>query len=71
MAARLVHPYTLFTDFDKSNAGALQNVLREPGQIVREALLKFGSAVKKKEHKMYGALQRERPPMKQATKIVF
>ena len=63
--------YTLFTDFDKSNAGALQNVLREAGQEVPEALLKFGSAVKKKEHKMYGAFSGSGAPMKQATKIVF
>ena len=44
--------HTLFTNFDKPNAGALQNVLREAGQEVPDALLRFGSAVKKKEHKV-------------------
>ena len=63
--------HTLFTSFDKGNAGALQNVLREAGQEVPEALLRFGSAVKKKEHKMYGAFSGGGAPMKQATKIVF
>jgi ATP-dependent RNA helicase DBP3 len=29
--------------------------LRESGQVVPESLLKFGTAVKKKEHAMYGA----------------
>lgn len=67
--------HTLFTgspQFEKPLAGALQNVLREAGQPVPEALLKFGSAVKKKEHKMYGAFAGGGgAPMKQATKIVF
>ena len=47
--------HTLFTgspQFEKPLAGALQNVLREAGQPVPDALLRFGSAVKKKEHKM-------------------
>ena len=63
--------HTLFTDFDKGNAGALQNVLREAGQEVPEALMRYGSSVKKKEHKMYGAFASGGAPMKQATKIVF
>jgi len=47
--------HTLFTQHDKANAGALQNVLREAGQNIPEDLLKFGATVKKKEHKLYGA----------------
>ena len=46
-------------------------MLREAGQPVPDALLRFGSAVKKKEHKMYGAFASGGAPMKQATKIVF
>ena len=63
--------HTLFTNFDKAHAGALQNVLREAGQAVPEDLLRFGSAVKKKEHKMYGAFAGSGGEMKQATRIVF
>lgn len=40
---------------DKPRAGELINVLREANQPVPEELLKFGTAVKKKESKMYGA----------------
>lgn len=40
---------------DKPRAGELINVLREAGQTVPEALLKFGTAVKKKESKLYGS----------------
>ena len=62
--------HTLFTTFDKAHAGALQNILREAGQPVPDALLRFGSAVKKKEHKMYGAFSGSGSE-KQATRIVF
>lgn len=57
----------------QANAGALQNVLREANQDVPEALLKFGSTVKKKDHKLYGAFgpKDDGPPMKTATKITF
>ena len=64
--------HTLFTSFDKAHAGALQNVLREANQVVPDDLLRFGSAVKKKEHKMYGAFGGDdKGPMKAPTKIVF
>ena len=64
--------YTFFTQHDKTHAGALQNVLREAGQSIPESLLKFGSAVKKKEHKMYGAFAGDDSrPMKAPTRIVF
>ena len=47
-------------------------MLREAGQTVPDDLLRFGSAVKKKEHKMYGAFGGDgKGPMKAATKIVF
>ena len=47
-------------------------MLREAGQEVPDALMRFGSAVKKKEHKMYGAFAGSSDaPMKQATKIRF
>ena len=71
-AGKLGTSHTLFTTFDKPHAGALQNVLREAGQEVPDALMRFGSAVKKKEHKMYGAFAGSSDaPMKQATKIRF
>jgi ATP-dependent RNA helicase DBP3 len=47
--------HTLFTQFDKGKAGELVNVLREAKQEIPEALLKFGTHVKKKEHALYGA----------------
>jgi len=46
-------------------------VLREASQQVPDALLRFGSAVKKKEHKVYGAFGPKDGPMKAPTKIVF
>lgn len=46
---------TLFTEHDKALSGALINVLRAAGQEVPEALLKFGSTVKKRGHEAYGA----------------
>jgi ATP-dependent RNA helicase DBP3 len=47
--------HTFFTQADRARAGELVNVLREAGQIVPEELLKFGTHVKKKESKLYGA----------------
>uniref|UniRef100_A0A7S4B8L6 RNA helicase n=2 Tax=Chrysotila carterae TaxID=13221 RepID=A0A7S4B8L6_CHRCT len=64
--------HTFFTNFDKAHAGALQNILREANQDVPNDLLRFGSAVKKKEHKMYGSFgPADGAPMKAATRIVF
>ena len=65
--------HTLFTSFDKAHAGALQNILREASQPVPDELMRFGSTVKKKEHKMYGAFgpADSAQPMKAATRIVF
>jgi ATP-dependent RNA helicase DBP3 len=46
--------HTLFTAQDKPHSGALINILNETGQTVPEDLMKFGTGVKRKEHKMYG-----------------
>lgn len=61
------------TGHEKALAGALQNVLRQAQQDVPEALLAFGSTVKKKEHKLYGAFgpKDDGIPLKKATKITF
>ncbi|XP_050207074.1 DEAD-box ATP-dependent RNA helicase 5 [Mercurialis annua] len=51
--------HTFFTHHNKGLAGELVNVLREAGQVVPDALLKFGTHVKKKESKLYGSHFRE------------
>ncbi|XP_030454049.2 DEAD-box ATP-dependent RNA helicase 5 isoform X1 [Syzygium oleosum] len=51
--------HTFFTKENKGLAGELVNVLREAGQVVPASLLKFGTHVKKKESKLYGAHFRE------------
>ena len=64
--------YTFFQGVaDKSHAGALQHVLRQANQEITEDLKKFGSTIKKKEHKLYGNFGPKDGPMKQATKITF
>jgi ATP-dependent RNA helicase DBP3 len=62
--------YTFFQPGDKSHAGELQQVIRQAGQEVPEDLMKFGSTIKKKEHKMYGAFG-PTGITKKATRIVF
>ncbi|PIA58772.1 hypothetical protein AQUCO_00500601v1 [Aquilegia coerulea] len=47
--------HTFFMQENKGLAGELVNVLREAGQIVPTDLTKFGTHVKKKESKLYGA----------------
>uniref|UniRef100_A0A7S0R477 RNA helicase n=1 Tax=Chlamydomonas leiostraca TaxID=1034604 RepID=A0A7S0R477_9CHLO len=56
---------------DKPRAGELINVLREAGQKVPEDLLKFGTAVKKKESKLYGAHFKDVDVEAKATKVTF
>ena len=57
---------------EKALAGALQNVLRAAGADVPAELVRFGSTVKKKEDKNYGAFgPRADLAGKKATKIVF
>ncbi|KAL8998181.1 MAG: hypothetical protein Q9169_002735 [Polycauliona sp. 2 TL-2023] len=62
---------TLFTEHDKSQSGALINVLKAAGQPVPEDLLKFGTTVKKKGHEAYGAFYKDTGDAKAATKIRF
>jgi ATP-dependent RNA helicase DBP3 len=61
---------TFFQPLDKARAGELQQVMRQAGQEIPEALAKFGSTVKRKEHKLYGDFAPS-GPMKKATKITF
>eukprot|EP00879_Flechtneria_rotunda_P000824 GHRR01000948.1.p1 GENE.GHRR01000948.1~~GHRR01000948.1.p1 ORF type:complete len:602 (+),score=256.19 GHRR01000948.1:202-2007(+) len=56
---------------DKQRAGELINVLREAKQKVPDALLAFGTTVKKKEHKLYGAHFKDVDLSKKATKVTF
>ena len=44
--------YTFFQQGDKSHAGELQQVMKQAGQEVPDDLMKFGSTIKKKEHKV-------------------
>ncbi|KAL8936662.1 MAG: hypothetical protein Q9216_004815 [Gyalolechia sp. 2 TL-2023] len=62
---------TLFTEHDKAQSGALINVLKAAGQPVPEALLKFGTTVKKKGHDAYGAFYKDTKDAKVSTKIRF
>jgi len=70
-AGKLGKSFTFFQPTDKSHAGELQQVLRQVGQPVPEALANFGSTIKKKEHKLYGNFGPKDGPMKKATKIKF
>ncbi|KAM0934096.1 putative RNA helicase [Dioscorea sansibarensis] len=64
--------HTFFTQENKTLAGELVNVLREAGQIVPEALTKFGTHVKKKESKLYGSHFKEiKADAPKSTKITF
>lgn len=64
--------HTFFTKENKGLSGELINVLKEAGQVVPESLLKFGTHVKKKESKLYGAHFREIDAnAPKATKIKF
>jgi ATP-dependent RNA helicase DBP3 len=64
--------HTFFQPGDKSHAGELQQVMKQAGQTPPEALMKFGSTIKKKEHKLYGNFgPKGGMSMKKATKITF
>ena len=56
---------------DKGRAGELVNVLREAGQHVPPQLLAFGTTVKRKESKLYGAHFKELDFNRKATKTTF
>ncbi|KOS20027.1 ATP-dependent RNA helicase DBP3 [Escovopsis weberi] len=62
---------TLFTVQDKAHSGSLVNILKGANQPVPDELLKFGTAVKKKTHDMYGAFFKDVDPNQKATKITF
>ncbi|KAF8459368.1 P-loop containing nucleoside triphosphate hydrolase protein [Terfezia claveryi] len=62
---------TLFTEHDKTHSGALVNILKAAGQPVPEALLKFGTTVKKKEHSVYGAFFKDTENAGTAKKIKY
>lgn len=49
----------------------LINILRAANQPVPEALLKFGTTVKKKTHDSYGAFYKDVDMSKKGTKITF
>lgn len=55
----------------RAHAGELSNVLREAGHAVPPELLKFGTHVKKKESKLYGAHFKEMDLSQKSTKITF
>ncbi|RLN34106.1 DEAD-box ATP-dependent RNA helicase 5 [Panicum miliaceum] len=64
--------HTFFTQENKGLAGELVNVLREAGQVVPPALMKFGTHVKKKESKIYGSHFKEiTADAPKSTKITF
>ncbi|KAL9242658.1 hypothetical protein vseg_016640 [Gypsophila vaccaria] len=64
--------HTFFTKDNKGLAGELVNVLREAGQHIPPDLVKFGTHVKKKESKLYGAHFKEiTADAPKATKITF
>ncbi|KAK9809444.1 hypothetical protein WJX73_008058 [Symbiochloris irregularis] len=56
---------------DRQRAGELINVLREAGQPVPEKLLQFGTTVKKKESKLYGAHFKDIDPLQKSSKVTF
>ena len=63
--------HTFFTVHDKARAGELVNVLRKAGAEVPDDLTKFGTHVKKKESKLYGAHFKEVDMSVKAKKITF
>lgn len=63
--------HTFFTLHDKGRAGELANVLREAGAEVPKELTNFGTHVKKKESKLYGAHFKDVDMSVKATKITF
>jgi len=63
--------HTFFTLHDKGRAGELANVLREAGSEVPTALTNFGTHVKKKESKLYGAHFKDVDMSVKATKTTF
>ncbi|KAJ3143820.1 RNA-dependent ATPase [Irineochytrium annulatum] len=63
--------HTFFTQNEKSHSGSLINVLKQAKQDVPDALMAFGTTVKKKLDPTYGAFTREIDPNAKPTKISF
>ena len=64
--------HTFFTDFDKSMAGALVNILQEANQEVPNEIYKYPMVTKKTVDKTYGAFGPKKDLIgKKATKITF
>ena len=55
----------------RSHAGELANVLREAGHSVPSELTKFGTHVKRKESKLYGAHFKDVDATQTGKKITF
>ena len=62
---------TFFTPDDKLHSGELVNILKKANQDVPQELLKFGTTVKKKEHKEYGAFYKEIDPSQKGMHVKF
>ena len=62
---------TFFTHHDKAHSGELVNVLKKANQPVPDELLKFGTTIKKKEHKNYGVFYKEIDPTVKGTRKTF
>jgi ATP-dependent RNA helicase DBP3 len=69
-AGRTGKSLTFFTEEDKSHAGELIRILKDSNQPVPEAMNRFPTTIKRKEHSAYGAHFREMVPGK-AKKITF
>ncbi|CAG8803341.1 29935_t:CDS:2 [Gigaspora margarita] len=63
--------HTLFTSCDKVHSGELIKILRQSNQQIPDSLLRFGTGIKKKEHKAYGAFYKEIDHNVKPTKIKF
>ena len=63
--------HTLFTPFDKAHAGTLIQVLKTANQPVPDELMKFGTTIKKKEHKDYGAFYKDIDPNEKSSHVKF
>ncbi|KAJ1537664.1 hypothetical protein HK405_014434, partial [Cladochytrium tenue] len=70
-AGRTGVSHTFFTPHDRSHSGALINVLKQAGQPVPDALLRFGTTVKKKVDANYGAFVRDIDPAAKPSRITF
>ncbi|TPX46194.1 hypothetical protein SeMB42_g02926 [Synchytrium endobioticum] len=63
--------YTFFTSNEKNHAGALVNVLKKANQTVPQALINFGTTVKRKVDPNYGAFTKDVDMSVKGKKIKF